>query len=82
MSGFVSYDPSLGVFEIGDMWVIQRRGHRARCLIATHPLGWELRVMQGANLMRSQVCKSQTEVFDAADDWKHEHTKNGWDVVT
>lgn len=81
-SGFVAYDPQLGPFQIGDMWVMTKLGgHRARCAISTHPLGWELRILQGDNLLRSQVCKTQPDVFDVADDWKHEYTKNGWRTV-
>jgi hypothetical protein len=34
-----------------------------------------------ADLVRSQVVKEQSAVFNLADDWKHEYTQRGWVVA-
>jgi hypothetical protein len=80
VTGLARYDPGIGPMEMGDLWVMNKRGIRQRCAVLSHPLGWELRITNGANLVRSQVVKEQPAVFDLADDWKHEYTKCGWVV--
>jgi len=39
------------------------------CILVTHPLGWELRLMT-PDLLRSEVCRSSDEILDTNDQWK------------
>jgi hypothetical protein len=78
MSVLTPYDPAAGRVEAGDMWTLWKRGQPLRCKVATHPLGWELRQQQGDAVSRTQVCKTQKEVFDLADDWRVEAIGRGW----
>jgi hypothetical protein len=41
------------------------------CELWSHEFGWELRlVVDGGELTRSQVCRSQDEVLDVTEQWK------------
>jgi hypothetical protein len=47
------------------------------CVLVTHPLGWELRLMT-PDLLRSQVCRSSEEILDTHEQWKAAMTNKGW----
>jgi hypothetical protein len=72
------YDGFRGVQILGDMWVLTQGRRSLRCLLSTHPLGWELRLSIGENLSRSQVCRLQREVFDFSEHWRSEAEGKGW----
>lgn len=56
-----------------------RKGeHTARCRLTTHPLGWELRLTAGDELLQSQVCRAQEHVFGTGEKWKAAMNKKGW----
>lgn len=78
MAGLTPYDPSIGPVEAGNMWTLWKRGLPLRCKVATHHLGWELRQEQGDAMSRTQVCKTQADVFDTADNWRIEAIGRGW----
>jgi hypothetical protein len=78
-SGLTPYNPDLGVYLIGDIWRLSNGVREVACRVSTHPFGWELRVESKDELARSQVCRSQKEVFDTADAWKAEAEAKGWD---
>ena len=40
--------------ELGDAWTLRKGENIARCILVTHLLGWELRLMT-SDLLRSQV---------------------------
>ena len=65
-----AYDPSVGTQSIGDLWTLTKDDQHLTCSLCTHPLGWELRLIEGPYVMRLQVCKSRAEVFKSADKWK------------
>jgi hypothetical protein len=72
------YDYYLGPKRLDDVWALTRGDLTMRCLLSTHRLGWELRLTSGASFTRSQVCKSESEVFATADAWKAEAAAKGW----
>ena len=74
----VRYDFYKGPKPIGDVWVLTRGDLTMRCAVSTHALGWELKLSAGASFSRSQVCKSQADVFTTADAWKAEAISKGW----
>jgi len=45
----------------------------------SHQLGWELRlVIDGGELTRSQVCRSNDEILDAQEQWKAAMVGKEW----
>ena len=48
------------------------------CRLVTHSLGWELRLMIGADLFRTEVCKTEERVFKRADEWRTDAIAKGW----
>ena len=72
------YDYYLGPQSLGDLWTLQREALTMRCTLATHRLGWELRLTTGASFSRTQVCKSEAEVFGTRDAWQVEAKTKGW----
>lgn len=72
------YDHFRGPQRLGDVWTLHRGAIALRCSLATHSLGWELRLTAGSAFSRSQVCKSEREVFDLRDGWKAEALAKGW----
>jgi hypothetical protein len=48
--------------ELGDAWTLQKGGKAARCVLMTHPLGWELRL----NVAPKQNVERSPDVWVAA----------------
>ena len=72
------YDYYRGPKSLGDEWTVSRDALTMRCALSTHRLGWELRLTAGTNFLRSQVCKTQTEVFETSAAWRAEALSKGW----
>jgi CheY-like chemotaxis protein len=74
------YDPWRGAQTIGDLFVLLRNGRTARCELRTHTLGWELRLTGAARegFELSQVCRTEGEVLETADQWKARLIVKGW----
>ena len=77
-SGLMRYNPVHGVQNMGHLWVLTKGRKRLVCALHTHPTGWELRVWYGPELVRSQVCKTQDDVFFTAEKWKATALTDGW----
>lgn len=60
------------------MWTLTKGPHRLRCVVCSHPRGWELRTVTRTALKRSHVTKSQSEVRNLAEAWKAEAAQEGW----
>jgi hypothetical protein len=54
------------------------RGSRARCVLWSHPFGWELRLDVNGSLIRLQVMRSLDDLTTTADEWKQAMTENDW----
>jgi hypothetical protein len=63
--------------ELGDAWILRKAEKVARCILVTHPLGWELRLMT-TDLLRSQVCRSSEEILNTHEAWKTATIGKGW----
>ena len=63
--------------ELGDVWILRKGDNIARCILVTHPLGWELRLMTTV-LLRSQVCRSPADILNAHEAWKAAMLDKGW----
>ena len=73
-----AYDFYRGPERLGTMWTMKRAPLTLTCTLATHRLGWELRLAAGSSFSRSEVCKTQQAVFDTSDAWQAEARAKGW----
>jgi hypothetical protein len=64
--------------RIGATWTFRKGRRTAECVLWTHQLGWELRLVSGSDLLRSQVCRTQDEVLDTYEQWKAAMIEKGW----
>lgn len=60
------------------MWKADRA---ASCDVFSHQLGWELRLMIGAELVQSRVVRSEPDLDATATEWREALWVNGWTVV-
>lgn len=65
--------------EIATAWTLQKRGLEARCTIVTHPLGHELRLFCGQELIRTQVFRRGSNLIDEAVEWRKAMLTKGVD---
>ena len=72
------YDYYQGPKSLGDVWTLSQGPLKMRCALATHRLGWELRLTAGANFLRSHVCRSEQEVLETREAWRAEAIGKGW----
>ena len=77
-SGLRRYDYYQGPQALGNVWTLQRGAVILRCALATHSLGWELRLVAGKNFIRTQVCKSEQDVTRVSDAWSAEARTKGF----
>src|SRR5262245_37675618 len=62
-----------------DWFAFEKGGRVAVARMVTHPLGWELRLeVAGDDYPRTQVCKTQEEVFETVDRWRTALVTAGW----
>jgi hypothetical protein len=62
---------------LGDAWSLRKGNKVARCVLVTHPLGREPRLMT-PDLLRSQVCRSSDEILKTNEQWKTAMLTKGW----
>ena len=72
------YDYYGGPKALGDLWTLTRGAITLSCAVSTHRTGWELRLTAGSNFIRSQVCKTESDVHETAAAWKKEAEGQGW----
>lgn len=67
--------------ELGDLFVLHTQGPaRSAGQLLTHQLGWEVRLLIGAQLeaVQRQVCRTQEEVLTTGEQWKTAMAEKGW----
>jgi hypothetical protein len=66
--------------ELGDLFVLHKDRREARAQLLTHQLGWEVRLLIGAQveLVQSQVCRTQEEVLSTGEQWKAAMMEKAW----
>jgi hypothetical protein len=67
-----------GPRNLGEMWTLTRAPATIVCVLSTHSLGWELRLMNGSRALRTQVCRSESEVFTTSDAWMAQAKATGY----
>ena len=66
--------------ELGDLFRLQKNRREARAALFTHPVGWEVRLLTGAQLevVQTQVCRDQEEVLTMGEQWKNAMIEKEW----
>jgi hypothetical protein len=66
--------------ELGELFVLHKNRREARAVIVTHQLGWEVRLLVGAQLevVQTQVCRTQEDVLSTGEQWKAAMSEKGW----
>jgi hypothetical protein len=60
------------------MWTLQRGRQTAECVVWPHVFGWELRLIVGAELLQSQVCRSNEDLITTQEQWHSAMLKKDW----
>jgi hypothetical protein len=64
--------------DLGVMWSLHKGERRMHCRLSNHPVGWELRLDVDGELVRSQVCRAEGDVFDLSDEWRTVAVAASW----
>jgi hypothetical protein len=66
--------------NLGELFILKKNGREATCKLRTHQLGWELLLFIGdqAEVVQTQVCRSQDEVLTTGEQWKAAMGEKGW----
>jgi hypothetical protein len=67
--------------DVGTLWTMQRQGRTSRCALMSGPRAWELRVIVGDEILRSDRCDRPGEAFLLAERWKEQMFDQGWRQV-
>jgi hypothetical protein len=57
-------------FAVRDLFELKKGNRLARCALQTHPLGLELRLIAGSELLQSRLCRRQDDVLNTCERWK------------
>jgi hypothetical protein len=66
--------------ELGELFILHKNRRKAKAVIFTHQLGWEVRLVIGAQLeaVQTQACRTQEEVLSTGEQWKAAMMEKGW----
>jgi hypothetical protein len=66
--------------DLSDVFILKKNGRESRCKLRTHQFGWELVLFVGchAEIVQSQVCRSQDDVLTISAQWKAAMLVKGW----
>ena len=60
------------------LWALSKLAQTATCELWTHWSGFELRLLSGAELLRSEVCRSQEQLVRLEQEWRAAMIEKGW----
>ena len=63
--------------ELETLWSLSKRGKIVRCVLFSHWAGWELKI-DGADILLTQVCRSDREIEQVAAGWRDAMRAKGW----
>jgi hypothetical protein len=64
--------------RLSPAWTLTKGPKTAVCEVWSHVLRVELRALVGAELVQSQVCRSQEELTRVQDEWRAAFEAKGW----
>ena len=65
---------------LGDLFDLHKDRRKAKAMLFTHQLGWEVRLIIGAQteIVQTQVCRTEEEVLSTGEQWKAAMVEKGW----
>jgi hypothetical protein len=64
--------------RLSPAWTLTKGTKTAVCEVWSHVLGFELRALVGAEMVQSQVCRSQDEMIRVQEEWRAAFEAKGW----
>jgi hypothetical protein len=64
--------------QLGDLLLMRKGSLVATCELWTHEFGWECRLFAGEEVIATQVCRSQDDVFVFGEKWREALKQKGW----
>jgi hypothetical protein len=64
--------------RLSPAWTLTKGTKTASCEVWSHVFGFELRALVGAEMVQSQVCRSQDDVIRVQDEWRATFEAKGW----
>ena len=65
-----------------ELWRVQRPGRTLRCLAVYLPTGIDLRLLDGEDFRRTQLCPDAPALSGKAEEWKAKLPATGWADVS
>jgi hypothetical protein len=66
--------------DLGELFILKKNRRQAVCKLRSHQFGWEVRLFIGAqaDIVQTQVCRTQDEVLTTGEQWKAAMIEKGW----
>jgi hypothetical protein len=64
--------------EVSFVWRLTKGSKYAECRLYTHPIGAELRVEAGGEMVRTEAGRDALALLDTAAHWKAQFQEKGW----
>ena len=64
--------------DVAEVFRLQKDQRAAVCTLVTHPIGGEVRVTVGRELLRSEAARDGLTLVNVALDWKQQFEAKGW----
>jgi hypothetical protein len=66
--------------ELGELFILHKNRRHAKAVLFTHQLGWEVRLLIGAQseVVQAHVCRTQEEVLSTGEQWKAAMAEKRW----
>jgi hypothetical protein len=64
--------------QLGDLLLMRKGALVATGQLWSHEFGWECRLFAGEELIATQVCRAQDDVFSFGETWREALKRKGW----
>lgn len=64
--------------QLAPAWTLTKDRKIAVCEVWSHAFGWEIKLGVAGSMIRTQVCRTATEMLETFDQWRAEMRKAGW----
>lgn len=64
--------------DLGEVWTLEKNGHRARCILQGHPIGTEARILIDDDVQRTEAFRDTTAMINATTAWREAFERKGW----
>lgn len=61
-----------------EQWRVRKTGRKLRCIAVYVPIGIDLRLMEGEDFRRTQLCKDAPDAWALTDKWRAALIEGGW----